>query len=100
MSLPINFQPSKQLRAKQAERHAAIVEQESGASTTIESSSSNSPDEGQPAAGIAQDECAPTAEAWQLLVKDGLEVKAAQRRSSGSGGKVLGLDAGQEVVQQ
>lgn len=102
MSLPISTKSSKQLWMAKIE--SAIQEQVSGASTTIESTGSNNSEQLQRAAPEQQQAEAAAAAAptvkQQLVsgLKGGLAAKAAVRRSSGSGGKVLGASDGLEVA--
>jgi hypothetical protein len=102
MSLPVNTKSAKQLWTAKVE--SAIQEQISGASTAIESTGSNNSEQLQSAAPEQHQAevpaaAAPTVEV-QLIsgLKGGLAAKTAVRRSSGSGGKVLGASDGLEVA--
>lgn len=91
MSLPVKSKSAQSLWVKRDEQ---IQEQASVTSTAIESTGSNS-------SGVQEDAVGVSGADEQLLVsgklKGSLAARAAARRSSGSGGKVLGLSDGLEV---
>lgn len=95
MSLPMQSKSVKQLWLKKVEQ--AIEEQASGASAAMESTGSNSSDQLQSASEEQQDELTGAAAGFGAP-KGGLAARAAKRRSSRSGGKVLGLADGLEVA--
>lgn len=95
MSLPMQSKSVKQLWVKKVEQ--AVEEQASGASAAMESTGSNSSDQLQSASEQQQDELTRAA-AGCGTTKGGLAARAAKRRSSGSGGKVLGVADGLEVA--
>jgi len=100
MSVPVKNKSSRQLWLKKIEQ---VQEQASVASSALESSGSNNSDQlVQQAVTAAVSDRGTDAHAGDELLGDsklkgGLEARAAARRSSGSGGKVLELSDGLEV---
>lgn len=101
MSLPAASQPAKQLWLTKL--HNTIQEQASAASTAVESTGSNTSSQLQSAGEHSNDGPASAEnETFEDLLgcglQDGLAAKITARRSSGSGGKVLGMGTGWEVA--
>jgi hypothetical protein len=101
MSLPAASQPSKQLWLTKLQN--TIQEQASAASSAVESTGSNTSLQLQSAGEHSNDGPATAEnETFEDLLgcglHDGLASKITVRRSSGSGGKVVGMGTGLEVA--
>jgi hypothetical protein len=100
MSLPAASQPAKQLWLNKLQN--TIQEQASMASTAVESTGSNNSSQllstGEHSnEGPAEAENETFVDLLGCGLENGLAAKITARRSSGSGGKVLGMAAGLEV---